>query len=427
MKKHSVILSVILCLSLTVSLTACSGKDSGNLPLKPVIVKAQDLVSDYTRSTQEEGIVTEEFTNAFSNFGLRLFNEVVKDSEGNKLISPLSAYVCLAMALNGADNMTKTQLENVLGMKTDELNRALYAYTSALPDTEEVKVRLANSLWMRDTEELVVEKTYLQTLADWFSVQVYKEAFDDATVDHINSWCADHTDGMIDKIMDAPISANDMLYLINALVFDGKWSEGYEEYQISHEKFRNRGGTETEVSMLNSTEDIYLSSEDTIGFMKAYKDEGYYFVGLLPKNENADIYEFASGLTGEKWQALFNTREYRSVMAKIPEFKVRDEKRLKNALKKMGAVDMFDYAADFKPLGHTSDDLYVTEVNQFTYLELDRNGTKAAAVTGITMANKAVALPEDPIPEVFLDRPFVYMIVDSVSGLPLFIGITDSL
>jgi serpin B len=114
-------------------------------------------------------------------------------------------------------------------------------------------------------------------------------------------------------------------------------------------------------------------------------------------------------------------------MAKIPEFKVRDEKRLKNALKKMGAVDMFDYAADFKPLGHTSDDLYVTEVSQFTYLELDRNGTKAAAVTGITMANKAVALPEDPIPEVFLDRPFVYMIVDSVSGLPLFIGITDSL
>ena len=177
--------------------------------------------------------------------------------------------------------------------------------------------------------------------------------------------------------------------------------------------------------MLSSTENLYLSVPGGCGVAKPYADSGYYFVGLLPENAGQDIREFAASLTGEEWLKAWDGRSGRDVRTKIPEFKTEDATDLTAVLKSMGMTAMFDESkADFQPLAAGKTDLYVSGVQQMTYLELDRDGTRAAAVTGMTFAGKALPMEEM---EVYLDRPFVYLIIDGGTGLPLFTGVTESI
>ncbi|MBQ1377189.1 MAG: serpin family protein [Lachnospiraceae bacterium] len=411
---HSLI-SLILAGAMILSLTACSSGSS---------VKAGELTASYKRQATDPGEVTPAFTEAFRQFSFRLFNETAKDaSEKNLLISPFSAYVCLALAANGAGGETKAELEQLLGLSADELNPAIYAYTKDITESPYIKAKvdLANSVWIRDNSSLNVKTDFLQTLADWYGAQAYRAPFSDDTVSEINKWCKEHTNGMIEKIMDPPIAPDEMMYLINALVFEGKWETQYDENKVKTETFRNGDGNNQTASMLLSEEDIYLSSDDCKGFLKPYEGTRICFAALLPEDEDIDIRDFAASLTQDKWTDLWYSREAVTVDVKIPEFTVRDKNSLVPSLKRLNTVKMFGMEADFLPMAdYAGDSLYVSDVNQHTYLELNREGTKAAAVTGMTFKQKSIA--SDPFCKVYLDRPFVYMILDMETGLPLFMG-----
>lgn len=418
--------AIMLILCLVFSLASCSLAESIGSKIAEVAGKG-DLTGSFKRNVTDSGEVTDEFKKAYTDFSFQVFDELSQeDNTKNILFSPLSAYVCLALAVNGSEGETKEQLENVLGMKTEDLNPAVYAYAKDIVEYKEVKTSLANSVWIRDTKGLQVQDNYLQTLKNWYDVQAYKEAFNDSTVSKINDWCKKHTDGLIDHIMDPPIPSNEMLYLINALIFDGKWEEKYNNNEIQRDYFHNADGSKEKVSLLLSSEKTYLQDEDTIGFIRPYEGERMCFVGLLPRDEDADIFAYAKTLTPKKWKNLFEKRELSSVSVKIPEFKVNDKNSLVQSLKALSVEKMFSPSAEFLPMASCEGDSpYVSGINQFTCLELDREGTKASAVTGITMAEKSLE-PEEKY-EVFLDRPFVYMILDTVTGSPLFIGITQKL
>ena len=155
--------------------------------------------------------------------------------------------------------------------------------------------------------------------------------------------------------------------------------------------------------------------------MKYYDGGRYAFVGLLP-NEGVSIADYVAGLTGSKLHALLNDPRHGTVEAAIPRFKASSSLELSDVLKTMGVTDAFDSAAaDLRAMGGApNDQLYVGAVLHKTYLELDENGTKAAAVTAVDMV---AASPEPPeVHRVVLDRPFVYMIVDTHASLPLFLG-----
>ena len=155
--------------------------------------------------------------------------------------------------------------------------------------------------------------------------------------------------------------------------------------------------------------------------MKYYDGGRYAFVGLLP-NEGVSIADYVAGLTGGKLHALLNDHQYGQVEAAIPRFKASSSLELRDALKAMGITDAFDAArADLRAMGGApNDQLYVSAVLHKTYLELDENGTKAAAVTAV--ANDAGAAEPPEVHRVVLDRPFVYMIVDTHANRPLFLG-----
>lgn len=383
-------------------------------------VQASELSGGYTRNQTGEAVMSEKFKTVMADFSWELFQRTLTEDAKNDLISPLSAMMCLALVANGADGETLAQIEQGIGMDIETLNESLYAHVAWLSDSEDCKLRQANSIWFRDDGSLEVEEEFLQTNADWYGAQVYGAPFDNSTVKDINNWGKKQTDGMIDSIIDK-LDPTTLMVLINALVFDAKWQEEYEKSDIRERAFQSADGKRTLVEMLHSEESTLLEGDDFIGFAKNYKGGAYSFVGLLP-NEGTDVYTLAASLDGEEWCDMWNARHYATIHAGIPEFTYEAEADLKPVLKAMGMTDMFDGSlADFSSLGHSPlGNIYCEYIQQKTMIDVSRHGTKAAAITWGGFGAESEG-PEE-IYYIILDRPFLYAIVDNASGLPIFLG-----
>ena len=383
-------------------------------------IEAKELSTGYERRVEGGTGASEDLAPVMADFAFELFHRTLSEDGENDLISPLSAMLCLALVTNGADGETLAQIEESIGMDVETLNQSLYAYTSSLAELEDCKVEMANSIWFRDDGSLKVKEEFLQVNADWYDAQVYGAPFDSSTVRDVNSWVKKHTDGMIDSIIEE-IDPLTVMYLINALVFDAKWQNEYEKSDIKDRTFFNFDGSRKTVDMMYSEEGVYLEGEGFSGFAKSYKGNAYSFVGLLP-NEDSDVYRLARSLDGESWQTMWESRLYTSVDAGIPEFTYDADMDLTEALKDMGMTDMFLVgAADFSKLGESSiGNLYCSSVQQKTFIDVNRHGTKAAAVTWADLKCGSAAPMEKRT--VILDRPFVYAIVDNQTGIPIFLG-----
>ena len=418
------------CSWLTVVLTGCILFAAVTFSGCTISIKAEELSAGYTRSATETGEVTDAFITAMADFAMTMTNTTVsmeKEGKENHLISPLSAMICLSMLANGAEGETLAQMEAVLGMGINDLNKALYAYTSGLYVGKDCKVSLADSIWYREGDRLTVKEEFLQTCADWYEAQQYAAPFDESTRKDINNWVKKYTDGMIDTMLDEPIPADTVMYLINALVFDAKWKEEYEKKDIKSLEFTALDGTVSSVEMMCSEETRYLTVEGGYGVARPYKGMAYCFVGLLPE-EGTNVYDFVASLDGETWLNMWGAMTRETVYTRIPEFTYDSSMLLRPVLEQMGMTDLFDSAkADLSGIGTSSaGNLYCGGVYQKTYIEVNRNGTKAAAITWAENKDQADAVPSDPM-TVYLDRPFVYAIVDNVTGLPLFVGIVTKL
>lgn len=413
-------------LSLSLSALLLLGSSSCFMEKK---IASAELSKDYARAATNAGEITENFKTNLADFSMSLFKKSVTKNEKNDLVSPLSAALCLALINNGAAGNTRAQLEALFGMETNELNRSLYAYTSSLKTSKDCEVHLANSVWFKENA-LNVNPNFLQSNADWYGAQAYASPFDSSTLQDINNWCHNHTKGKIDKILDN-IDANAVMYLINALDFDAKWQTKYERNDVSEQTFYNYDGTENTVKMLHSEESRYLMTDDCVGFTKAYKGGNYSFVGILP-NEDVDVYDYIESLNGEKWNTLWESADssredyvYREVRACMPEFTYETEFILNEVLQSLGVTDMFSAdLADFSNIDDTQP-LYCALVKQKTFIQHDRNGTKAAAIT-IGGMKCTSAAPAEPL-YITLDRPFVYAIIDNTHKLPLFLGAVTNL
>ncbi len=411
-------LALLMLLSIPAQMTSCSLR-----------VKAEELSDDYTRTATEQGEITDAFKTAMADFGLTLTNTTVameKEGKTNHLVSPLSAMICLSVIANGAKGETLAQMEAVLGMSVGDLNKALYAYTTNLYVGDGCKVSVADSIWYRDGGSFTVREEFLQTCADWYKAQQYAAPFDESTRKDINNWVKKYTDGMIDSILEEPIPAETVMYVVNALVFDAKWEKEYEKNDIRTDDFTTLKGETVSVEMMYSEESRYLTVEGGYGVARPYKGNAYCFVGLLP-NEGTNVYDFAATLTGEAWMAMWEGQTRETVYTRIPEFTYDSDMKLTPVLQKMGMTDLFDEElADLSGIGGAPlGNLYCSGVYQKTFIEVNRHGTKAAAVTWGENKCESAA-PVEP-KYVYLDRPFVYAIVDTATGLPLFVGVVTEM
>ena len=403
-------IALLLVLAMTLGMTACSQVSANDL-MKDVPAKAVDVLPDMDAGAA-----------AVADFGVRLFKTSMEEGE-NTLISPLSVFYALAMTANGADGETLAQMEQVLGMDVDNLNSYMLAYLDLLPETKDYKMSLANSIWFKDDPNFTVEQSFLQTNADYYGAGAYKAAFDEGTRNDINNWVKEHTDGMIPEIIDE-IPDEAIMYLVNALAFDAKWADEYEEHQIREGRFTMEDGTRQDVDMMHSEEYTYLEDDMATGFIKYYKDRKYAFVAMLP-NEGVSVSQYVDSLTGEHLRELLNNPQDLTVFASIPKFETEYDIEMSEVLQEMGMTDAFDWqVADFSRLGTYNVDgmnICINRVLHKTFISVSEQGTRAGAATAVEMvAEGAMEIVE--FKEVVLDRPFVYMLIDCETNLPFFIG-----
>ena len=404
------LIALLLVFTMALGMTACSQVSANDL-MKDVPAKAVDVLPNMDAGAA-----------AAADFGVRLFQTSMEEGE-NTLISPLSVLYALAMTANGADGETLAQMEQVLGMDVDNLNSYMLAYLELLPESKDYKMSLANSIWFKDDPNFAVEHSFLQTNADYYGAGAYKAAFDEGTRNDINNWVKEHTDGMIPEIIDE-IPDEAIMYLVNALAFDAKWADEYEEHQIREDRFTMEDGTRQDVDMMHSEEYTYLEDDLATGFIKYYKDRKYAFVAMLP-NEGVSVSQYVDSLTGEHLRELLNNPQDLTVFASIPKFETEYDIEMSEVLQEMGMTDAFDWqVADFSRLGTYNVDgmnICIKRVLHKTFISVSEQGTRAGAATAVEMvAEGAMEIVE--FKEVVLDRPFVYMLIDCETNLPFFIG-----
>ena len=352
-------------------------------------------------------------------FALDLLRQSVDGD--NVLVSPLSALSALAMAENGASGETLAQMEQVAGMDADELTNLLQAYGTLGDDPP---LSLANSIWLRDSDGLVVEDAFLEACGGHLGSQVFSAPFDGSTVDDVNAWVSEETHEMIPQMLDE-IPDGAQILLVNALAFEGDWEEPFEEAMVAPDTFTCEDGARRDVTMMRSIEGDYLESELATGFIKPYAGYDYAFVGLLPA-EGVSVSELLEELDGSALRSLLTPVEGIVAEIGLPQFTTSYEAELSDALQALGITNAFDpELADFSRMGRGEEGpLFISDVLQKTFIDVNEEGTRAAAATVITTGDGAAA-PEEPhaIREVILDRPFVYLIVDLCADMPIFIGV----
>lgn len=405
------IIAGVLCLALIGSVSGCDAS-----------TQAGDLMKNIQASPVTANVdLTGSGTTAVADFAVSLYKN--SDPSGkNTLISPLSVLYALGMTANGAKGETLSQMEEAFGLDLSELNVYLHAYLENLPSEEKYKLSTANSIWVKDDNSLTVEPAFLQTNADYYGADIYKAAFDAGTLKDINNWVNKNTDGMIENILDE-IPANAVMYLINALAFDAEWETIYNETQVQDGTFTTQSGETRDVDMMYSEETKYLNDGSATGFIKYYADKKYAFVALLP-NQGVSIQDYVSSLTGEGLMDTLKNAEDIEVKAAIPKFESEYSVEMSDIFKAMGITDAFDgNRADFTGLGQSDNgNISISRVIHKTKIAVDEKGTKAGAATAVEM--RATGALADESKTVYLDRPFVYMLVDCESNLPIFIGTT---
>ena len=403
-------IALILAVAMALSLTACSQAEASDL-MQDVPAKSVDVLPDMDAGAA-----------AAADFGVRLFQTSLEEGK-NTLVSPLSVLYALAMTANGADGDTLAQMEEVLGMDSEDLNCFMLAYLDLMPENKDYKLSLANSIWFKDDPNFSVEQSFLQTNADYYSAGAYKAPFDTGTRNDINNWVKDHTDGMIPEIIDE-IPAEAVMYLVNALAFEAEWAEIYRESQVREGHFHTEDGTSQAAEMMYAEEHAWLEDDLATGFIKYYKGRNYAFVALLP-NEGVTVSDYVQSLTGTHLREMLTNPQNVTVDTAIPKFEAESSLELGDALVEMGMTDAFhETAADFSRMGTYGKDglnLFISRVLHRTYISVGEKGTRAGAATAVEM-NPGAAMPEMEPKKVILDRPFVYMLIDCETNLPFFIG-----
>ena len=412
------LLSIVLMAGFVLGVAGCT-KETSKTGEKP-----KSLMEEVTTKEvvdEPDHVYDENLKNTMGDFAFELLKNC-DDGEENIMISPASIAFALGMTANGGADDTLKEMEKLLGgeLNLDLINKMYRYYAEILTSDEETMIRIANSIWINNRKDLQVKDEFLAKCLTFYDAEVYTVEFNDDTIETVNNWVSDNTDGMIDEIIKE-FQGTELLMLINAIVFEAEWEYIYYEEMVWDTDFTTADGDTSKVEGMYSEEWIYLKDENTKGFIKNYKGN-YQLVALLP-DEDVDIDTYVKEFTAEKYYDLLEHKLETKVETMLPKFKYEYDISMVSALKAMGLEKSFDaYNADFSKMAECEQNIYIGDVIHKTYIEMAEKGTKAAAVTAVILDGNAME-PMEEIKEVYLDRPFMYMIIDETTELPLFVGV----
>ena len=355
-----------------------------------------------------------------TSFGLALFKEEARQNKGkNVLISPASVAIALAMTMNGARQTTLSAMQSTLGFGEGEtietVNASMEALLSALTDPASgVELTVANAIWAE--QSMPFKQAFLDGVVAAYKARVVNADFaDPATVDAINGWANENTRGKIPTIIDN-ISADMVMYLLNAIYFKGSWTTKFDKDMTFGGQFASEADGEVSVMYMNREADMrYSRGKDFQAVALPFGESKRVSLYVVLPNEGVDINDFVEGMSASVLTDLKDGWES-EVDLRLPRFQAEYDVDLKESLYALGMGEAFESGADFT--GMADADMVISTVKHKTFAKFDEDGGEAAAVTAVGIALECVRMT----PRVHVTRPFVAALVDEVTGALLFIG-----
>ncbi len=359
-----------------------------------------------------------EVIDAANAFGFNLLRELAADDpEQNLFISPLSASMALGMTLNGAAGNTYDGMLEALalqGLGQEEINLTYDSLIELLDGLDPaVTFQLANSVWAR--EGFPVLPDFLQRVQDHFDATAESVDFSDpATLDRVNDWVKEGTGGKIEKMFDS-FPGNLVMILLNAIYFKGDWTDAFDRDRTQDGVFTLADGSTKTAKLMHRRADLlYLDDADFQAVELPYGGGAYAMTVVLPRH-GVRLAEVVAELDAPTWSAWTDALAEQDLTLDLPRFTVEWEEKLNEVLIRLGMEDAFDPGrADFTRLTARGG-IWVDEVKQKTFVEVNEEGTEAAAATSVSMVDSAP-------PGVRVDRPFLVAIRERLSGTILFLG-----
>lgn len=358
-----------------------------------------------------------------NKFGFKLFSEILKkdSSETNIFVSPSSVAIALAMTYNGASGSTQQAMAKTLelqGINLQDINSSYAALKSQLENPEaNVQLTIANSLWA--DKDASFRSDFLQRVQDFYKAKVTALNFQNAEASNtINNWVQENTRGKINRIVDR-VDPSVVLFLINAIYFKGQWSNKFDKTKTAAYPFYLNSGKQKQQQMMSQNGDyLYYENDKFQAVSLPYgKDGKISFYIFLPK-QSSNLKAFHQNLNFENWETWTNQFRNREGFIRLPRFKTDYEVTLNDALKALGMEEAFSSKANFSGIGKN---LAISQVKHKTFVEVNEEGTEAAAATSVEMSRASFSEKPEPF-QMIVDRPFFCAIRDHQTGSVLFMG-----
>ena len=361
--------------------------------------------------------ITDNTVDASNSFWGELLGEACREmGKENICLSPLSAQFAMAMAACGAEGKTRTEILNAMQLG-DSANikgrRLLNDIAERTVWNEHGDVRIANSIWIKEGFE--VKQKFVDTNKEYFDAFVESAEFNQETVKLVNDWCNENTNGKIPTILDR-FTESDRMLLINALYLKAAWSKPFQERNTTDKKFTTERGEEIEVPMMMMRSNEPFYSDDMVSMVSKRLQGGYTMLFILP-GEGVKCDE-AAEYVAKDFDTLLKNMEVRNVTLSLPKFTTDFSVSLKPILANLGISRAFGGKAQFG--GISDEPLYISDVIQKTYINVNEKGTEAAAVTVAVTGLLSMRPPKVEI--ITFDRPFIYAIIKDNGNHVLFAG-----
>jgi serpin B len=356
---------------------------------------------------------------ANTKFAFNLFHTLSQQQPNkNIFISPTSVALALSMTYNGVSGETKQEMTKVLeltGMTPQEINAANQNLQNSLQKIDPtVQVLIANSLWAQQGFSLKPE--FLQTNQEYYQANVTELDFINPQAPSIiNNWVSQKTQGKIDRIVEE-ISPDEVLFLINAIYFKGNWETPFDRSQTTNKTFYLTDSSSKQHPMMSQMGSYRCYETDTFQAVSLpYGKKGALSMYIFLPNSNTNLATFSQQLTPENWNKWMQEFRGKNGMIEIPRFKMEYEVQLKDTLIALGMAEFFGgLKTDFSPM--TDSQVAVGSVKHKAFVEVNEEGTEAAAVTVIELERSTTGF------EMNVNRPFFCAIRDNTTGTILFMG-----
>jgi serpin B len=359
---------------------------------------------------------------AANDFSFALFRRSsAAQPDSNVFVSPLSASMALGMAMNGASGTTYDEMRATLGFGAGATEReigesyeSLIALLRGLDPS--VDFRIANSIWFRDG--FPVQSAFLDAGRNWFDAKAGSLDFaSPGAVSTINDWVSASTAGKIPTILDR-IEADQVMFLINAIYFKGSWRTRFDPSRTITATFHAAGGDQSAKLMRRDGTMRWLATPDFEAVDLPYGNGAYAMTVLLP-GAGRRVDDVAASIGSSAWPALMGQFHDAEVELQLPRFQLTWQRELTPDLQSLGMRAAFiDGRADFSRMTTAGTQLYISLVKQKTFVDVNEEGTEAGAVT-----NVGISVTSLPVRRPFVvDRPFVFVLRERLSGTILFMG-----